>query len=401
MKFAHISDCHLGSWRQPQMRLLNLKAFEKAIDKCIFERVDFILLVGDFFDTAIPPIEILKSVASKLRQLREKNISCYIIPGSHDYSFSGKSMISVLESAGLCVNLSQKQVMHGNILLYGIAGRKGGLEQQEIKRIKELKKEKKISSILLLHTSVFELLPEALAKQMPSLTLKELPSGFDYYALGHIHSSKIFDTGEKTAAYPGVLYPSNFSELEQQHTVNFFIVEKDKENRITEKNIRKISFPLKKILNLDIDANNENPHSLKEKILAELKKNNLEDTIITLRIRGILRGGKPSEVDFALLEEKAKESGAFCLLRNTSQFSSKEFEIKIHDIDTKNIEEIEEASLEEAVKEGIITEIDKKKFPSFVKVFNVEKIEGETSSVFASRLIKEAIRTLKLEELWR
>ncbi|MCL6500747.1 MAG: DNA repair exonuclease, partial [Candidatus Pacearchaeota archaeon] len=106
MRFAHIADCHLGSWRQPQMAFLNLMSFEKAIDRCLYEKVDFVLVTGDFFDTAIPSVEVMKTAAANLRKLRENGIPCYIIPGSHDYSVSGKSMISVFEEGGLCTDLS-------------------------------------------------------------------------------------------------------------------------------------------------------------------------------------------------------------------------------------------------------------------------------------------------------
>ncbi len=418
MKFAHIADCHLGSWRQPEMRSLNLEAFKQAINKCIFEQVDFILIAGDFFDTAIPSIEILKDVADKLRELKEKNISCYVIPGSHDYSISGKNIISVFDKAGLCIDLSQKkEFIHNNILFYGVAGRKGSLEQEKIIELKDyfeklknkislLKKEKNIHSILLLHTTVSELLPNKLNKLnkgIKSLTMRDLPSGFDYYALGHVHSANIFEKEEKTAAYTGALFPCDFSELEQQHTANFLIIEKDdndKESRITKKNIKKISLNLKKIINLNIDANEETIFSLNQKILEEFKKYDLKDAIVTIRIHGVLKEGKPSELDFISIEEKLLSLEVYCVLKNTNKFSSKEFEIKIEDIETKSIEDIERDSLARALKEGIITQKNKDKFLSFVRIFNIEKNEGEKSFDFSSRLTKETVKTLKLDKLW-
>jgi DNA repair exonuclease SbcCD nuclease subunit len=39
MKFAHLSDCHLGGWRQPELQELNLKAFQKAIEESVEEKV--------------------------------------------------------------------------------------------------------------------------------------------------------------------------------------------------------------------------------------------------------------------------------------------------------------------------------------------------------------------------
>ena len=43
MKFAHLADCHLGSWRQPELQKLNIESFKIAIKECIEEDVEFIL----------------------------------------------------------------------------------------------------------------------------------------------------------------------------------------------------------------------------------------------------------------------------------------------------------------------------------------------------------------------
>ncbi len=57
MKFAHLADCHIGSWRDPKLRDASTLAFGKAIDKCVEENVDFILVAGDLFNTSLPSID--------------------------------------------------------------------------------------------------------------------------------------------------------------------------------------------------------------------------------------------------------------------------------------------------------------------------------------------------------
>ena len=52
MKFAHLGDCHLGGWRIPELQKLNFEAFQYALVKSIKEKVDFILVAGDLFDSA-------------------------------------------------------------------------------------------------------------------------------------------------------------------------------------------------------------------------------------------------------------------------------------------------------------------------------------------------------------
>ena len=60
VRFAHISDVHLGGWKQQPLQDLNFQSFQKAIGICIEKRLDFILISGDLFDSAYPGIEILK-----------------------------------------------------------------------------------------------------------------------------------------------------------------------------------------------------------------------------------------------------------------------------------------------------------------------------------------------------
>ena len=74
VKFAHLGDCHLGSWRQPELQELNFQSFERAIDEIIKQRLDFVLIAGDLFDSAYPPIEILKRAFGEFRKLKEAGI---------------------------------------------------------------------------------------------------------------------------------------------------------------------------------------------------------------------------------------------------------------------------------------------------------------------------------------
>src|SRR4030042_5409302 len=127
MKFAHLSDCHLGGWRQPELQQLNIESFKKAIKVCIEEQVEFILFTGDLFDSAFPPIEILKETFSEFRKLKDAGIKSYVIAGSHDYSVSGKTFLEVLEKAGFCEickyeeqenKIILKPIIHESIHIY-------------------------------------------------------------------------------------------------------------------------------------------------------------------------------------------------------------------------------------------------------------------------------------------
>ena len=166
MKFAHLADCHLGAWRHPKLQELNMESFRKAVDMCIKEKVDFILMSGDLFDSAYPPIEILKEAFSEFRKLKDAKIKCFIIAGSHDYSVSGKTFLDVLEKAGFCKNVFNAEsleernekiilnpVIEKSIAIYGYPGKKSGLEIDEIRRIR-LQECPGLFRIFMLHTSI-------------------------------------------------------------------------------------------------------------------------------------------------------------------------------------------------------------------------------------------------------
>ncbi|HTY43642.1 MAG TPA: DNA repair exonuclease, partial [Patescibacteria group bacterium] len=116
-RFAHISDVHLGGWKQGVLQELNFQSFRQIIEICIKEKLDFILIAGDLFDSAYPPIDILKETFNEFRKLKEAKIQCFIIAGSHDYSVSGKTFLDVLEKAGFCRNVANFEENGNSIIL--------------------------------------------------------------------------------------------------------------------------------------------------------------------------------------------------------------------------------------------------------------------------------------------
>ena len=162
-KFAHLADVHLGGWKQKPMQDLNFQAFKAAVDKCIESKLDFILIAGDLFDSAYPPIEVLKDTFAEFRRISQAKIPCFIIAGSHDYSISGKTFLDVLEKAGFCKNVAdfeQKEdylllnpTVYKNVAIYGYPGKKSGLEIRDLKKIK-LNEAPGFFKILMLHTTL-------------------------------------------------------------------------------------------------------------------------------------------------------------------------------------------------------------------------------------------------------
>ncbi len=387
MRFAHLSDCHLGSWRQPELQQLNLDSFKKAIEICIQEKVNFMIFSGDLFDSPYPSIETLKETFSEFRKIKEEGIKCYIIAGSHDYSVSGKTFLDVLEKSGFCQICKFKEEgkiilsshNHESISIYGYPGKKSGLELEDLKRI-SLEQSNKFK-ILMLHTTM-----ESAKGNLPieSVSINELPEA-DYYALGHlhlIHEYKIDDN--KYLIYPGPVFPNNFQELEELGYGSFYIVDVNGYVKLTKKELK-----LKPVLTIEIEI--ENALTATEKIINVLKKENLEDKIVLLRLKGRIKQGKTSDINFQEIQETVKKDKSYILLKNTSQLKTEDLEIEI-EID--NVDKIEDTIMSDFVEKNHSK--FNKFLDSLINSFNLEKQEDEKRVIFESRLLAEINKIMNL-----
>src|SRR3989344_8172603 len=195
MKFAHLADCHIGGWKDERLTKLGLSTFDAALKECIKRNVDFILISGDLFNTALPGIDYIKETARILKNARDSGISIYTIAGSHDYSVSGKTMLDVLENAGLICNVAKFDEnglkftidKKTNAKISGLYGKKGGLEKFEYENLnRDYLENEQGFKIFMFHSGIKEFMPQEM-KDVESLDNNALPANFNYYAGGHIH----------------------------------------------------------------------------------------------------------------------------------------------------------------------------------------------------------------------
>ena len=69
IKFAHISDVHLGAWRNENLNILGYEAFTKAIDKILIEKVDFVIISGDLYDISNPKVDVIDVAVQEIKRL--------------------------------------------------------------------------------------------------------------------------------------------------------------------------------------------------------------------------------------------------------------------------------------------------------------------------------------------
>ena len=404
MKFAHMADCHIGSWRDPKLKDTSTLAFSKAVDKCIKENVDFILIAGDLFNTSFPRLDNLKTAVNSLKKLKDKDIPVYIIPGSHDYSPSGKTMLDVLEEAGLFINVVKGEEVDGKLKLNftidektgakitGMLGKRYSLEKKYYENLitENLEKENGYK-IFMFHSGIDELKPEDM-QNIITQPLSLLPKNFDYYAGGHVHivENKQVE-GYGLIVYPGPLFPNSFSELEKLERGGFYIVENNK--------LRWESIQIYNIFKIMKNCNGKNPEQIFDEIMDEIKDKEFNNTIVLIRLSGTLSSGKPTDIDFKEIFSLLYSKSAYFVMKNTSSLTTKEFEeIKI---DTKSVEEAENSIIKEHLGQIKLKNFGNEKEELLIKglmhALSTEKQEGETVADFERRIKEEVSKVLDVE----
>jgi exonuclease SbcD len=391
MKFAHLADVHIGAWRDPLMKSLSIEAFEAAVSRILELNVDFVLIAGDLFHTAMPAIDHLKQTVSLLKKLRNNDIPVYIIPGSHDFSISGKTFLDVLEEADLMINVMKTNYKEGNLFLdftvddkgakiTGIGGKRAGLEKKDFEILdkKNLELEEGFK-IFMFHTSIDQLKPSHL-EMMEGMSVSLLPCGFDYYAGGHVHivERKDFDN-HKNVVYPGPLFPDTFSELWKLKTGGFYIY-----------NDGEVSFQrifLKDIVCIEVDANGLSSEQTSEEIVNKISSD-VNDKIVLLRIRGVLESGKVSDIDFRTFISNCYSNKAYYVMRNTSKLSSKEFNLM--QAPNGTADEIEEEILSSSLSDQNVSFDQLEVYKKLFTVFSNSQLEGEKKYEYEERIIKDA-----------
>jgi DNA repair exonuclease SbcCD nuclease subunit len=215
---SHISDIHLGyAQYNLQEREEDLyEVFAESIEKSIKEHVKAIILSGDIFHNPKPHGAPIVRLARELKKLKDKSISVHFILGEHDISRSNDVPLPYLfHNLGLARRLkADSPVQLEGVLIYGFnKERRSNVENGLIKpfRILESKiksddqkykiENKRPRKILALHQGLNDF-----NKFAGEISSNDLPSGFDYYAMGHYHDhieKRFYSVDNALVAYPG------------------------------------------------------------------------------------------------------------------------------------------------------------------------------------------------------
>jgi DNA repair exonuclease SbcCD nuclease subunit len=400
MRFAHLADIHIGAWRDPALKNISLEAFRRAVHIILEKNMDFVLIAGDLFNTSLPSLEHLKQTVSLLKRLKKQNIPVYVVPGSHDYSPGGRTILDVLEEAEMLINVMKGEVLGNKLKLSftedkktgakitGMRGKRGSLEKKDFDMldVKSLEAEKGFK-IFMFHTALDELKPAELEK-MESIPATEMPTGFDYYAGGHIHIVGHKNVPDyKNLVYPGPVFPANFAELWKLGSGGFYLYEDGK--------MEFVPLNIKNTYKIEVSAEGKTPEEINHELEAKTRNKEFNHTIVLLKVSGKLKSGKPSDLDFKSLFKELYNKSAYFVMRNTSQLTSHEMEeISISSGSAEQIEE--ELIKKHSAQTKVFSGKEEATIKNLIKIMSEEQKEGEKKYEYEARMKKEVDEMLGL-----
>ena len=336
-KFAHMSDIHLGAHREPALRELERKCFAQAMDTCVKEGVDFLLISGDLFDVGIPDLEVVNDAVKGMRELHEAKIPVYAIYGSHDYTPNRTSVIDILHTAGVLTNIMRSSIVDGQMRLKfftdpetgakltGIAARKIGLESKhyEILHRESLESERGFK-VFAFHSGITQFKPDYLS-EMETIDINALPKGFDYYAGGHIHQrGEYHQPGYPHVVFPGPLF-TGYGGKDLEITARgekrgFYVVEFDDKFR----GMRFVPVDSIRGAYMEFDAGGKNAMEAKREFHERASRLGVDGRVVALRVFGELAGGRTTELEVQAVRKGMEGRGALYVYANLHGLTSKE-----------------------------------------------------------------------------
>ena len=211
MRFIHCADVHLDTPLQglaqypgapvSEIRNATRRAFEKVLDAAVTERVDFLVIAGDLYDTGLKSFESALFFNKQMARLKDAGIDVYLIYGNHD---AASKLIKQLRppSNVRIFRASEPQTFTDNELRMAIHGQSFATpEVTEDLAAKYPSPVPGFFNIGVLHTNLAGISEHA---NYAPCTLEMLKNkGYQYWALGHVHNRQILCTD------PYIVYPGN------------------------------------------------------------------------------------------------------------------------------------------------------------------------------------------------
>jgi len=213
-RFVHTADIHLDfplkslALRDPQLAELigtaSRTSFNSIIDLCLDEQVDALLIAGDLYDGDQTSMKTARFLMEQIRRLHEAGIRTFIIRGNHDaeskitneLTFPDSVKVFTPKAEAVDLKRSSSELP---VVVHGLSFRDRHAPDSLVRKYRPMVEGS--VNIGLMHTSLGG--TEGHNVYAPCSIRDLTETGFNYWALGHIHKRSV-ELGRTTIVMPGI-----------------------------------------------------------------------------------------------------------------------------------------------------------------------------------------------------
>ena len=374
-RFVHASDLHLGYAQYGlEARRQDFDfAFRELVEKTIDLKPDFMIIAGDLFHQARPTNVTLENTVRSFKRLNDAGIPVLTVDGSHDSAPNTitSTILYPLDSAGLIIHLPRHQGAcwrkPQSCYVYGIPNYHNRHKtQQELPKFMAENiptPEAGIANIFVLHGAVD--LPGVKPPYIEAeISPEQLPSGFCYYAAGHVHERFLAKFKDGYLAYSGCTETVSYDEATM--IKGFYHVKVDEKGQI-QPEVIELTSPRRFVI-LEHDFTGIPSTRITEIATQMVKEADCQDAVVVPVLKGTLPAeASRTEIDLGQVRAAAQKA------------------LIVHPIVLLK----EKAVSEETVKsifEGGFKDLKTKAFEYFVQIFN-ERFGKEDANKIAHTAI--------------
>jgi exonuclease SbcD len=245
MRFLHTSDWHLGrSFHREDMLGAQERFVDHLVETVRAEDIDAVLIAGDLYDRALPPVDAVALCNEALHRLAAERVRVIVISGNHDSARRLGFGARLMDAAGVHVrsdpgDVGRPILLDDGTAVYGIPylepevvrGRWDLAERghaaalvEAMNRIRADLATRGSRSVVLAHAFVTGGEASDSERKISVGGVEDVPvgvfAGVDYVALGHLHGRQRMS---QTVRYSGS--PLAYSFSEERHVKGCWLVD--------------------------------------------------------------------------------------------------------------------------------------------------------------------------------
>jgi len=315
--FVHVADLHLG-YEQYNLAVRREdfdRAFREVVDRTIELKPSFMVVAGDIFHQARPSNVTLESAVRNFTRLRDAGIPVLAVDGSHDAApnvLTG-TILFPLDSAGLIHYLPRHRGAcwsNDDCYVYGIPNYRSRFRTEaqlpKFYEVNEPKPRPDAFNVFVFHMALD--VPEimkGLSPYMAEASPDYVPSGFDYYAGGHLHAPWQFPFKKAMLVYSGST--ETVSSEDAATEKGFYHVEVRQKNNFSVSRV-KLETP-RRFKILEKDYSGLLPQKITEMAAEMVKEADEPEAVIVPTLKGTLpMESSRRQVDLAMIRGAAEKA---------------------------------------------------------------------------------------------